>query len=298
VSTVAQDEAARVFEHHRGYLFSIAYRLLGAVGDAEDAVQEAYLRWVADSERLVRSPRAYLATIVVRLCIDELRSARARREVYVGPWLPEPLITSGRPDLTETAVLRESLSFAFLYMLERLSPLERAVFVLREVFDYDYAEIAEMVGKSTANCRQVFHRARQRLGEQESRFAATHEQQERVTQQFLRASATGEVQQLVALLTEDVVSISDGGGKSLAALRPIVTPDRVARGFLGNLTKMPPDAVWIDEVNGQPALVATRNGMPYGVVLLDLDAAGERVRRLFAVANPDKLRSLPTQPPT
>jgi RNA polymerase sigma-70 factor, ECF subfamily len=298
VSTVAQDEAARVFEDHRGYLFSIAYRLLGAVGDAEDAVQDAYLRWVAERERDVRSPRAYLATIVVRLCIDELRSARARREVYVGPWLPEPLITTGRPDLTETTVLRESLSFAFLYMLERLSPIERAVFVLREVFDYDYAEIAEMVGKSTANCRQVFHRARQRLGEQESRFSASLEQQERVTQQFLRASSTGELQQLVALLTENVVSISDGGGKAPAALRPVVSPDRVVRGFLGNVSKAPPDAVWVEEVNGQPAIVGTRDGQPYGVVFLDLDAAGNRVRRIFAVANPDKLRRLLNQPPT
>jgi RNA polymerase sigma-70 factor (ECF subfamily) len=295
VSTLAQDEAARVFEDHRGYLFSIAYRLFGTVGDAEDAVQEAFLRWVAEPERNVRSPRAYLATIVVRLCIDELRSARARREVYVGPWLPEPLITTGRTDLTETAVLRESLSFAFLYMLERLSAIERAVFVLREVFDYDYAEIADMVSKSPANCRQVFHRARQRLGEQESRFAATLEQQERVTQQFLRASATGEVEQLVAMLTEDVVSISDGGGKALAALRPVVTPDRVARGFLGNVNKLPPDAVWVEEVNGQPAIVATRDGQPYGVVLLDVDVAGDRVRRLFAVANPDKLLGLAAQ---
>jgi RNA polymerase sigma-70 factor, ECF subfamily len=226
----------------------------------------------------------------VRLCIDELRSARARREVYVGPWLPEPLITSGRTDLTQTFVLRESLSFAFLYMLERLSPLERAVFVLREVFDYDYAEIAQMVGKSPANCRQVFHRARQRLGEEESRFAATPEQQERVTQQFLRASATGEVQQLVALLTEDVVSISDGGGKAAAALRPVLTPDRVARGFLGNAQKMSPDAVWIDEVNGQPAIMATRHGLPYGIVLLDV--RGDRIRRIFVVVNPDKLGAL------
>jgi RNA polymerase sigma-70 factor (ECF subfamily) len=144
----------------------------------------------------------------------------------------------------------------------------------------------------------VFHRARQRLGEQDSRFEATREQQERVTQQFLRASATGDVQQLVALLTEDVVSISDGGGKASAALRPVVSPDRVVRGFLGNVSKMPPDAFWIEEVNGQPAIVGTRDGQPYGVVFLDLDASGDRVRRVYAVANPDKLRHLPNQAPT
>jgi RNA polymerase sigma-70 factor (ECF subfamily) len=187
-------------------------------------------------------------------------------------------------------VLRESLSFAFLYLLERLSALERAVFVLREVFDYDYAEIASMVGKSPANCRQVFHRARQRLDAEESRFAATREQQERVTRQFLHASATGDVQQLVAMLTEDVVSISDGGGKAVAALRPVSTPDRVVRGFLGNARKMPPDVIWIDEVNGQPAILATRNGQPYGVILFDV--VGDRIRRVYIVANPDKLHVL------
>jgi RNA polymerase sigma-70 factor (ECF subfamily) len=287
---LAQEQPAHVFEEQRSYLFAIAYRLLGSVGDAEDQVQEAFLRWAADPARDVRSPRAYLATIVVRLCIDELRSARARREVYVGPWLPEPLITTDRADLTHTFVLRESLSIAFLYMLERLSPLERAVFVLREVFDYDYAEIAQMVARSPANCRQVFHRARQRLGEEESRFAATREQQERLTQQFLDASATGDLQQLVALLTEDVVSISDGGGKVAAALRPIITPDRVIRGLLGGGRKMTPDAVWIEEVNGQPAIVGTKNGVPLGIIILDVHE--DRIRRLYTIVNPDKLRSL------
>jgi RNA polymerase sigma-70 factor, ECF subfamily len=287
---LAQDEAARVFEEQRSYLFAIAYRLLGAVGDAEDQVQEAFLRWSAEPAREVRSPRAYLATIVVRLCIDELRSARARREVYVGPWLPEPLFTADQSDLTQTFVLRESLSIAFLYMLERLSPLERAVFVLREVFDYDYAEIAHMVTRSAPNCRQIFHRARQRLGEEESRFSATREQQERLTQQFLDASATGDVQDLVALLTEDVVSISDGGGKVAAAVRPVVGRDRVIRGFLGNARKMGYDDAWIEEVNGQPAIVATRQGVLLGILTLEVHE--DRIQRLYAIANPDKLDAL------
>ena len=158
-----QDPTASVFEEQRSYLFSIAYRLLGSVSDAEDIVQDAFLRWDREPLPDLRSPRAYLTTIVVRLCLDQLRSARAKREIYVGPWLPEPLITTGRTDLTDSLVLRESLSFAFLLMLETLTPLERAVFVLREVFDYDYPEIALSVDKSEANCRQVFHRARQRL---------------------------------------------------------------------------------------------------------------------------------------
>ena len=283
-------ESARVFEEQRGYLFSIAYRLLGTVSDAEDVVQDAFLRWNQVLQEEVRSPRTYLATVVVRLCMDQLRSARAKREVYVGPWLPEPLITTGRSDLTDGIVLRESLSFAFLLMLEKLAPLERAVFVLREVFDYDYAEIAQMVEKSEANCRQVFHRARQRLVERQSRFQSTREQQERLTDQFLRAASSGDVQQLLELLAGDVVSIGDGGGKAAAGLRPIYSRDRVSRGLLGNLRKLPPDRAWIEEVNGQPAIVATLRGEPYGVVLLDVQAS--RVQVLYLVVNPEKLRDI------
>jgi RNA polymerase sigma-70 factor (ECF subfamily) len=183
-----QDDRIEAFQQQRDYLFSIAYRLLGSVSDTEDILQEAFLRWDRARQEDVRSPRAFLSTVVVRLCMDELRSAHARREVYVGPWLPEPLVTTGRSDLTDSLVLRESLSFAFLLMLEKLSPLERAVFVLREVFDYDYAEIAPTVGKSEANCRQAFHRARQRLGGDESRFESTSEHREQLTEQFLRAA--------------------------------------------------------------------------------------------------------------
>jgi RNA polymerase sigma-70 factor (ECF subfamily) len=283
-----QDARVDAFQQQRGYLFSIAYRLLGSASDAEDVLQEAFLRWDRARPEDLNSPRAFLATIVVRLCMDELRSARARREVYVGPWLPEPLLTSGRSDLTDSVVLRESLSFAFLLMLEKLSPLERAVFVLREVFDYDYAEIAPTVAKSDANCRQAFHRARQRLAQQESRFEASREQQEQLTEQFLRASGSGDVQGLLTLLAEDVVHVGDGGGKALSALRPIVSPDHVVRGFLGNLQKMPVDRAWIAEVNGQPAILATREGKPYAVLLLEVrDGA---IQTLYSVVNPDKLQ--------
>jgi RNA polymerase sigma-70 factor (ECF subfamily) len=219
--------------------------------------------------------------------MDELRSARARREVYVGPWLPEPLLTSGRTDLTDSLVLRESLSFAFLLMLENLSPLERAVFVLREVFDYDYAEIAPIVGKSDSNCRQAFHRARQRLGEEPSRFHPSREQQEQLTAEFLRAANNGDVQGLLDLLAEDVTGIGDGGGKAAAGLRPIHTRDHVVRGFFGNLQKMPPDRAWLAEVNGQPAILATRNGEPFAVVLLDVSEG--QVNTVYWVVNPDKL---------
>jgi len=291
---IHQDERVRAFEEQRSYLFSIAYRLLGSVSDAEDVLQEAFLRWdrtpTADTE--IRSVRAFLATIVVRLCMDELRSARAKREVYVGPWLPEPLITTDRADLTDSLVLRESLSFAFLLMLEKLSPLERAVFVLREVFDYDYSDIAPIVSKTEANCRQAFHRARQRLSDEHTRFEPTREQQERLTEQFLLATTRGDVQGLMQLLAEDVVSVGDGGGKAAAALRPVVSRDRVIRGLFGNLQKMPPDRAWIEEVNGQPAIVTTRDGQPYAVVLLEVRDGF--IHTVYFVLNPDKLGSILT----
>jgi RNA polymerase sigma-70 factor, ECF subfamily len=287
---IEQDDRVEAFEDHRAYLFSIAYRLMGSVSDAEDILQEAFLRWDRARSDEVRSARAFLATVVVRLCMDQLRSARARREVYVGPWLPEPLLTTGRADLTETVVLRESLSFAFLLLLEKLSPLERAVFVLREVFDYDYAEIAPIVGKSESNCRQAFHRARERMGREESRFQPSREHQEQLTQEFLHASQSGDVQGLLDLLAEDVTAIGDGGGKAWTGQRPVYSRDRVVRGFLGNLQKMPPDRAWVAEVNGQPAIVGTRNGRPYGVVMLEIREG--RVQTIYSVLNPDKLTHL------
>ena len=291
---LAQDDRLDAFEEQRAYLFSIAYRLLGSVSDAEDVLQEAYLRWDRAKPEAVQSVRAFLSTVVVHLCMDQLRSARARREVYVGQWLPEPLLTSGRAELTDSVVLRESLSFAFLLMLEKLSPLERAVFVLREVFDYDYSEIAPVVGKSEANCRQAFHRARQRLSDEQSRFEPAREHLQELTEQFLRATTAGDVQGLMNLLAEDVVSIGDGGGKAAAGLNPIYSRDRVTRGFIGNLTRMPPDHAWITEVNGQPAIVATRHGKPYGVVLLEVRDG--QIQRLYSVVNPDKLGYLGVRP--
>jgi RNA polymerase sigma-70 factor (ECF subfamily) len=227
----------------------------------------------------------------VRLCIDQLRSARAQHEIYVGPWLPEPIPTGQHQELTETAVLAESLSFAFLVMLESLAPLERAVFLLREVFDYDYAEIAAIVGKSDANCRQVLHRAHQHLGQRRPRFDVSHEQQERITYQFLRASTSGDMQGLLNLLTDDIVFTGDGGGKGRAGLMPVYGADKVARGLIGGLLKTPPGVqARIEEINGQPAIVGYLDGRPYGVLLLDIE--GERVRRVFAVVNPDKLHRL------
>jgi RNA polymerase sigma-70 factor, ECF subfamily len=285
------ESSVEAFEEQRSYLFSIAYRMLGTVTDAEDMVQETYLRWRQSRDEHIRSTRAYLATIVVRLCMDQLRSARAKREVYVGPWLPEPLVTSDRADLTDNLIMRESLSFAFLLMLEKLSPLERAVFVLREVFDFDYSEIAHVVEKSEANCRQVFHRARERMQQDEVRFEARPDELQVLTEQFMRAASSGDLDGIIHLLAEDVSHTPDGGGKvAIGGRRTIHSPERVARGTLGNLLKMPPDRAWIAEINGQPAIVAIRNGKPYAVLLAEV--RNGKIHRLYSVVNPDKLRDV------
>jgi RNA polymerase sigma-70 factor (ECF subfamily) len=287
----APEQTTQIFNQYRRLLFAIAYRMLGSATDAEDMVQEAFVRWLQADEPAVQSPRAYLSTIVVRLCIDHLRLARTQREVYVGPWLPEPLPTGPPPELAGTALLAESLSFAFLIMLENLRPLERAVFLLHEVFDYTYDEIAPVVGKSVANCRQILHRAHEHLGRRQPRFDVSREQQERLTTQFLRASVNGDMQGLLALLADDIVFTGDGGGKTATALRPVRGPDKVARGMLGGLRRMPPGTIpRIEEINGQPAIVGYTEGQPYGVILLDTD--GERIHHIYTVLNPDKLRWL------
>lgn len=288
------ENTTQIFNQYRALLFSIAYRMLGSATDAEDIVQEAFLRWLQASDEEIQSPKAFLSTVVTRLCIDQLRSARAQREQYVGPWLPEPIPTGQRQDLTETAILAESLSFAFLVMLESLGPLERAVFLLREVFDYDYAEIAAIVGKSEAYCRQVLHRASQHLKQRRPRFEVSREQQERITSQFLRASLGGDMQGLLNLLAEDVVFAADSGGKAWAGLKPVHGADKVARGVLGGRRFLPPGIqASIEEVNGQPAVVGYVDGRPVIVLLLYIE--GERIRKIYQVVNPDKLHWLSRQ---
>jgi RNA polymerase sigma-70 factor, ECF subfamily len=286
-------QSAQAFDEYRGLLFSIAYRMLSSASDAEDIVQEAFVRWLQSGDEEVQSPRAYLSTIVVRLCINQVESARARREVYVGPWLPEPILTSQHPDMIETAIQGETLTFAFLLLLEKLGPLERAVFLLREVFEYAYPEIAEIVGKSEANCRQILRRAHQHLDEHRPRFAASREQQAQITEQFLRASTSGEMQGLLNLLTDDIVFVGDGGGKVHVPLKPIQGPDKVARGTTGGLRFFAGVQTRLKEVNGQPAIIAYLGGQPCGVLICEI--AGERIRQIYAVVNPDKLHWLGKQ---
>jgi RNA polymerase sigma-70 factor (ECF subfamily) len=285
-----------VFSQFRPLLISIAYRMLGSAMDAEDIVQEAFLRWQSVPQEDVKSPKSYLCAIVTRLSIDHLRCAQVQREQYVGPWLPEPLFMDLTPGTAETALMADSVSMAFLLLLEKLSPVERAVFLLHEVFDYDYAEIASIVEKSEANCRQMVRRAHQRLetnSPDKRRFSVSPEEQQRLTLQFLQTCAEGDMDGLLAMLADQVVSYSDGGGKVSAALNPVIGPDKVARFILGLFKKAPQDtAVRFAWANGQPALVTYISGKPYSVALAELDAE-KRISRLYFVVNPDKLRGAP-----
>lgn len=288
---------AEDFERHRPLLFSIAYRMLGSVADAEDVVQEAYLRWREVPETEVRSPRSYLSAAVTRLSINRLRSARVRREEYVGPWLPEPLPSDRAEEITEPTELDESLSMAFLVLLESLNPVERAVFLLREVFDYDYEEISRIVEKSEANCRQIARRARQAVAARRPRFERSPEQEERLTRQFLEACTSGDMEGLVGMLSEDVILWSDGGGKVAAAPYPIHGPERVARFLLGVLRMVPPGFYARPaRINGGPGVVGYVNGNPTSVVALDV--AGGRLKGVRIIVNPEKLRAVPPSPPS
>src|SRR3712207_1331194 len=284
------------FERHRSLLFSIAYRMLGSVADAEDVVQEAYLRWQRAPEGEVRSPKSYLSAVVTRLSIDRLRSARARREEYVGPWLPEPLVSDRAEEVVDPAELDEYLSMAFLVLLESLNPVERAVFLLREVFDYDYPEISRIVGKSEDNCRQIAHRARRSVAARRPSFESSPEEEERLTQQFLEACTSGDMEGLVSLLSEDVTLWSDGSGKVAAAPYPIHGPERVARFLLGVLRTVPRGfSARPAQVNGGPGVVGYVDGRPTGVVALDV--ADGRLRGVRIVVNPEKLRTIPSSSP-
>ncbi len=285
-----------VFQAYKPLLFSIAYNMLGSVMDAEDCVQEAFLRWYRASDNgeteAVRSPKSYLSTIVTRLSIDHLRSAHVRREQYVGVWLPEPLITTDESSVTGMAELSETLSVAFLHLLEQLSPLERAVFLLRQVFDYDYAEIAPMVQKSEDNCRQIVRRARQHLGARHSLYHASKEQQDAILQQFLRACMDGDMDGLLNLFASDIVTYSDSGGKAPAARNPIYGADRVARLLLGFLKKAPEDyRSRVALINGQPGIINYVNSVPTSILTLDI--LDGHIWEIDVIANPDKLQGVP-----
>ncbi|MER5785034.1 RNA polymerase sigma factor SigJ [Streptomyces mobaraensis] len=275
-----------VFEGQRPLLLGIAYRMLGSMWDAEDVVQEAYLRWARTDRESVREPRAFLATVVSRLALDQLRSARVTREAYRGEWLPEPVATDAAGPL-DTAELRDSLSYATLHMMERLTPPERAVFVLRDAFEMPYEQIAEVVGASAATCRQIHRRALGHLTAARPRPRPSREEHERLLARFLEAAAGGDLAGLKDLLSADVTVWSDGGGKVSAALRPILGRDKAAAFVLGLAAKYEITSQRFVEVNGEPGLRLTARG---GDQVVLIDVRDGRIHAVFAVLNPDKLR--------
>jgi RNA polymerase sigma-70 factor (ECF subfamily) len=293
-------DAVRVFDRHRGLLVSVAYRVLGSVSDAEDAVQEAWLRWSNVDHSGIYDPRAFLVRITTRLAIDRLRQAKARRESYVGPWLPEPVLT-GR-DVAADVALAESISMAMLVVLETLSPLERAVFVLREAFGMPYAEIGEVIGRNEEAVRQLARRARGHVQERRLRYEADETEQRRVTERFLEAASGGDLEALMVVLAPGVTLVADGGGRALAPRRPIrgaekvarfllavATEERMAR-FLRSVGSEPVAAdlrVHMAPINGGPGVVITSQGRPVSALVLDVSDGA--VQTIHLVANPEKL---------
>ena len=271
------------YESLRPLAFSIAYRMLGSVSEAEDVVQEGLLRLHRADD--VEHPKAFVATVVTRLSIDELRSARSRRETYVGPWLPEPLVTDSRPG-------DESVSMALLVTLEALSPVERAVFLLHDVFDYGYDEIAEIVGKTRENCRQLAVRARRHVETRRPRFEPSREQREALAARFFEAIREGDLDGLVTLLAEDAVATGDGGGKAAARKTPLHGGAKIARFMLGLMRLAERDHYEFDfrEVNGRPGALIRQDGRV--ISALSLEIADGRVTEFLSVANPDKLHHL------
>ena len=317
----------KIFQEYKSLLFSIAYHMLGSVMDAEDCVQEAFLQWYAsEKNETIENPKAYLCTLVTRRCIDRLRSAQTRRETYVGLWLPEPLIETTDP--SEHSELNESLSLAFLLLLERLSPIERAVFLLRQVFDYDYVEIAAIVGKSAENCRQVMHRARRHLPARSTPAPVPHAGQQQIFTQFFQAWKSGDMEGLLQVLSDEIVLHADGGGKARAARHPLYGSDRVARYLLGLQPKVFRGitvAIRQTLINGQPGLIgyleedldekqhlslglegkensnkpeawhqlATQKGK--AVFVMVFACTDKQIQEIDVIVNPEKLRHIPAR---
>ena len=283
-----------LFQANRPALFAVAYRMLGSATDADDVLQDAWLRFSAARPADLRSAKAYLTTIVTRLCLDQLKSARATREEYVGTWLPEPVATDQRRAPEGSLALAESVTLAFMVLLETLSPEERAVFLLREVFDYEYGEISEMLDTTLANCRQLFHRAKGRIAERKPRFRATVDEKRPLVERFVRAFSQGSEAELTSVLAADVGFWSDGGGKVLAARRPVFGREQVVKLLLGIVRTAPAAGVALSsvslhivEVNDEPAIVMRVAGTIEAVYVPTVEDGA--ISALRIVRNPDKL---------
>lgn len=280
----------QLFITYKPLLFSLAYRMLGSVQDAEDIVQDAYITWSVQTLNQVQNPKAYLCKIVTNRCIDLLKSARKQREAYVGPWLPEPLLTDNNEDPALHYVMKESLSTAYLLLLEQLSETERAVFLLREVLEYDYHLIAEVVGKSSSNCRQIFHRAKKAIGNH-TIAQYSPPKASALTEQFVSAVVSGNVSKLLSLLAVDAKLLSDGGGKTKAALVPIMGSERISRFYMGIMAKTKEDFSFkYTIVNGEPGIVLYAEQRVFGV--LSFQIKNDLIQTIYWVVNPDKLTHL------
>lgn len=276
----------------RPKLFGVAYRMLGSVSDAEDVVQDAYLRWQGVDTAEIRSAEAFLTTVVVRLSLDQLRSARARRETYVGPWLPEPLVVDDSSDPAAVSELSDSLSMAFLVLLETLTPLERAAFLLREVFRYDYDEIAAMIDRQPAACRQLVTRARKHVADRRQRFDADRRRGSELARAFVAACMSGDLDAVVSMLAEDATLVTDGGGVVKAARRPIVGARKAARFLIAVSPGLPPTASIHDAVvNGQPGLLVVDGDA--AVMTMAFEVIDDRIAGVQVVSNPEKLAGIP-----
>ena len=288
--STGHDEQSGVedFSRHRDLLFTVAYEITGSTADAEDVVSESWLRWAAidDAARAeIDHPRAYLVRIVTRQALNRLRTRSRQREEYVGPWLPEPLLTA--PDIADDVVLAESVSMAMMLVVQSLTPDERAVFVLHEVFGFGHDEIAEAIGKAPATVRQIAHRARSHVQARKPRFPQDSATTSEVAERFMAATATGDLQALMDVLAPDVVLLSDGGGKVRAALNPVVSADKVARLLVGLVTKSAPMTAEFALINGRPGALAYIDGMLDTAITIEIE--GDRVTGVFMIRNPDKL---------
>jgi RNA polymerase sigma-70 factor (ECF subfamily) len=279
------------FEEHRSWLFGIAYRMLGSVADAQDMVQECFLRWQQSADASIRSPRAWLTTVITRLCMNHLQLARVKRETYVGQWLPEPIVDDESGDPASAAMLADSLSLGLLVVLETLSPVERAVFILREGFDCDFADIARMVEKSEENCRQILARARKRVDERKPRYEVSQADADRLVVPFVTALKTGDLSVMLEHLADHVVLVADGGDKPGVLLRPLRGAETVARAMLAAMRKhgLGTD-IQRSLVNGLPGFVRFEDDEAKAVLAFGIE--GARITAVFVISNPEKLRHL------
>lgn len=282
----------KTFEDNRSHVFGVAYRMLGSVADAEDMVQETMIRWHRSADETIVSSKAWLTTVVTRLCINHLASARVRREEYFGAWLPEPLVADAPPTPDQDARLADSLSMAILVLLESLSPTERAVFLLREAFDYDFATVAEIVGKTEVNCRQILARAKEHVSTRRPKFESSPEKCEAVLQRFFHAARTGDIPGLLAVVADDVTVMADGGGKARAVPKPIHGADHVSRFIAGSVRKFVPDHREFRpaSINGMPGLLGVEDGRVMQALVFAI--SDDRIHAIYIVNNPDKLGHL------